>query len=81
MVGLFVTALVGVYTIEDIWEKFEDAKIPTRDQAKHRGTRINCLIIVPILVFMTSFKIHFLLLNHTGPGDAQKHESSLPSQS
>ncbi|KAF8804383.1 hypothetical protein BYT27DRAFT_7340253 [Phlegmacium glaucopus] len=71
MVGLFVTALVGVYTIEDIWEKFEDAKIPIRDQAKHWGAQIKCLIIVPILVFMASFKIHFLLLNHTGPGDAQ----------
>ena len=28
MIGLFVTALVGVYTIEDLWEKFGDTKMP-----------------------------------------------------
>ena len=27
MIGLFVTALVGVYTIEDLWEKFGDTKM------------------------------------------------------
>ena len=27
MVGLFVTALVGLYTIEDLWEKFGDLKM------------------------------------------------------
>jgi dolichyl-phosphate-mannose-protein mannosyltransferase len=28
MIGLFVTALVGIYTIEDLWEKFGDVKMP-----------------------------------------------------
>jgi hypothetical protein len=27
MIGLFVTALVGVYTIEDLWDKFGDTKM------------------------------------------------------
>lgn len=27
-VGLFVTCLVGVYTIEDLWDKFGDLKMP-----------------------------------------------------
>jgi hypothetical protein len=27
MIGLFVTALVGLYTIEDLWEKFGDLKM------------------------------------------------------
>ncbi|KAF8902820.1 glycosyl transferase [Gymnopilus junonius] len=68
MIGLFVTALVGVYTIEDLWEKFGDTKMTWREQAKHWGARVLCLIIVPILVFMLSFKIHFMILNHSGPG-------------
>ncbi|KAJ7116308.1 glycosyltransferase family 39 protein [Mycena epipterygia] len=71
MVGLFVTALVGLYTIEDLWEKFGDLKMPVRDQIKHWGARVACLIVLPILVFMASFKIHFMVLNQTGPGDAQ----------
>lgn len=28
LVGLFVTALVGLYTIEDLWNKFGDTKMP-----------------------------------------------------
>lgn len=27
LIGLFVTALVGLYTIEDLWEKFGDLKM------------------------------------------------------
>ncbi|KAJ7704861.1 glycosyltransferase family 39 protein [Mycena rosella] len=71
MVGLFVTALVGLYTIEDLWGKFGDLKMPVRDQVKHWVARVGCLIVIPILVFMASFKVHFMILNHSGPGDAQ----------
>jgi dolichyl-phosphate-mannose-protein mannosyltransferase len=71
LVGLFVTALVGLYTIEDLWDKFGDLKMSWRDQARHWGARIACLIVLPILVYMASFKIHFMILNQSGPGDAQ----------
>ena len=27
MIGLFVTALVGIYTIEDLWDKFGDSRL------------------------------------------------------
>ena len=35
------------------------------------GTGVICLIILPILVYMASFKFHFMILNNSGPGDAQ----------
>ncbi|KAI0063415.1 glycosyltransferase family 39 protein [Artomyces pyxidatus] len=70
-VGLFVTALVGLYTIEDLWEKFGDLRMSARTQLWHWGARVACLIVLPILVYMASFKMHFLILNHSGPGDAQ----------
>ncbi|KII88281.1 glycosyltransferase family 39 protein [Plicaturopsis crispa FD-325 SS-3] len=70
-VGFFVTALVGLYTIEDLWDKFGDLKMSVRDQLRHWIARIACLIILPIAVYMFSFKMHFLVLNHSGPGDAQ----------
>ncbi|KAH7906103.1 glycosyltransferase family 39 protein [Hygrophoropsis aurantiaca] len=70
-VGLFVTAVVGLYTIEDLWEKFGDLRMSKRDQIRHWSARVICLIIVPILVYMASFKMHFIILNHSGPGDAQ----------
>ncbi|KAG8908186.1 Protein O-mannosyltransferase 2 [Tulasnella sp. 403] len=70
-VGLFVTALVGLYTIEDLWDKFGDLRMPVRVYIKHWIARIGCLIVLPLLVYMASFKLHFLILNHSGTGDSQ----------
>ncbi|PKK76569.1 PMT-domain-containing protein [Rhizophagus irregularis] len=70
-VGLFATALVGLYTIEDLWDKFGDLSIPKSIYLKHWIARIICLIILPILIYMLSFSIHFSILTNSGPGDAQ----------
>ncbi|OSD08401.1 glycosyltransferase family 39 protein [Trametes coccinea BRFM310] len=70
-VGFFVTALVGAYTIEDLWEKFGDLRMSVREQLWHWGARVACLIVLPMMIYMASFKLHFLILNHSGPGDAQ----------
>lgn len=97
LVGLFCTALVGLYTIEDLWNKFGDLKMPKvrvvnppprrlratlRESilnltsfkvvlAQHTIARVVGLIIVPVLVYMFSFYVHFLVLENSGPGDAQ----------
>ncbi|KAK6226372.1 dolichyl-phosphate-mannose-protein mannosyltransferase [Colletotrichum tabaci] len=71
LVGLFVTALVGLYTIEDLWNKFGDTKMPVTTLSAHVVTRVVGLIIVPFLVYMLSFALHFAILDQTGPGDAQ----------
>lgn len=70
MVGLFATALIGVYTLADLWIKFGDTKMPYKVYLWHWITRIVSLIFVPIAIFMVFYKIHFVVLNHTGPGDA-----------
>ncbi|CAG8608238.1 6097_t:CDS:10 [Diversispora eburnea] len=70
-VGLFVTALVGLYTIEDLWEKFGDLSMPKTVYIQHWIARIGGLIILPLLVYMLSFAIHFAILHNSGPGDAQ----------
>ncbi|KAJ2967732.1 hypothetical protein NQ176_g9521 [Zarea fungicola] len=71
LVGLFVTALVGLYTIEDLWAKFGNVKMPVTTLGAHVVTRVVGLIIVPFLIYMLSFALHFAILNKTGPGDAQ----------
>src|SRR5271163_2025276 len=70
-VGLFCTAMVGLYTAEDLWNKFGDLKMPKTELASHVGLRVLGLIVIPILVYMFSFWIHFLVLENSGPGDAQ----------
>ena len=88
-VGLFCTAIVGLYTIEDLWNKFGDVKMPEVGDknwskavlirltslqivlAKHLMARVLGLIIIPALVYIFSFYVHFLILENSGPGDAQ----------
>ncbi|MCJ1399559.1 Protein O-mannosyltransferase 2 [Xylographa trunciseda] len=70
-VGLFCTALVGLYTAEDLWNKFGDLDMPVITFAEHLASRVVGLIIVPLMVYMFSFYIHFLILENSGPGDAQ----------
>ncbi|MCJ1230513.1 Protein O-mannosyltransferase 2 [Toensbergia leucococca] len=70
-VGLFCTALVGLYTIEDLWNKFGEFKMPKVEYGQHIVARVVGLIVIPSLVYMFSFYLHFLVLENSGPGDAQ----------
>ncbi|KAJ5136979.1 hypothetical protein N7448_005533 [Penicillium atrosanguineum] len=70
-VGFFCTAIVGLYTVEDLWKKFGDIKMPQTVLAKHLFARVGGLIVIPLLVYMFSFYLHFLVLENSGPGDAQ----------
>lgn len=71
LVGLFVTALVGLYTVEDLWNKFGNLRMPHTELSAHVAARVVGLIIVPALVYMFSFALHFAILQNSGPGDAQ----------
>ena len=70
-VGLFATALVGLYTAEDLWHKFGDLKMPKVELGAHVVSRVTGLIVIPMMVYMFTFWIHFLVLENSGPGDAQ----------
>ncbi|KAK9364599.1 Dolichyl-phosphate-mannose-protein mannosyltransferase-domain-containing protein [Lipomyces kononenkoae] len=70
-VGALTTALVGIYTIHDLWDKFGDLKMPLVTYIKHWIARIICLIVLPLTIYLACFKIHFSILVNSGPGDAQ----------
>lgn len=70
-VGLFIVAVVGVYTIEDLWDLFGDFKMPKKTYLGHWLARIIGLIIIPAIIYLISFALHFALLYKSGPGDAQ----------
>ncbi|KAI8909750.1 Dolichyl-phosphate-mannose-protein mannosyltransferase-domain-containing protein [Gorgonomyces haynaldii] len=70
-VGLFVIALVGLHTLDDLWEMLGDLKMPLKTYASHWAARISFLIVLPVSVYMFTFVMHFAILNRSGPGDAQ----------
>ncbi|CDR44682.1 CYFA0S15e01420g1_1 [Cyberlindnera fabianii] len=70
MVGLFVTSLVGIYTVVDLWTMMRDDAVPFNKYIGHWAARILALIVIPFSVFLLSFKVHFELLSGSGPGDA-----------
>ncbi|CAG61228.1 uncharacterized protein GVI51_K00825 [Nakaseomyces glabratus] len=69
-VGLFITLVVGLFTIIDLLEHYWNKKESRKIYYKHWILRIINLIIIPFLVYLFCFKIHFLLLYKSGTGDA-----------
>jgi len=69
-VGLFTIATVGVCTILRLWLLLGDLRVSPRMWAKHFLARAVCLILIPILFYMTMFQLHFLILGSSGEGDA-----------
>ena len=67
-VGLFVTAVVGIYTIIDLWVKFWDTNFSWIKYAKIWFKRIICLIVIPTSLYILFFKIHLGLLYLPGDG-------------
>lgn len=68
-VGLFIILQVGWNTISDLWHLFGDLSLSLATMWKHLMARILCLIVLPLVIYMATFAIHFLVLNKSGPGD------------
>lgn len=73
-VGIFITAVIGLYTIYDLMIKtyqLTSAKyrINIGEYLLHWLTRIVTLIIIPFVLYLTFFRIHFSLLSRSGSGD------------
>jgi dolichyl-phosphate-mannose-protein mannosyltransferase len=47
------------------------ANIGQRTYINHWIARGAALIVLPAMIYMASFKVHFMILNRSGPGDAQ----------
>ena len=71
MVGLFVIAQVGLHTIVHLYKLYTDVKIVSIPiWFKNFVARVLALIIVPVLLFLGMFYVHFEILNKSGPGDS-----------
>lgn len=71
LVGLFVVALIGLATVQDLWRLLDIRRgLSMTDCIYHFVSRVLALIVIPLLLYLTLFAIHFAVLNKTGPGDA-----------
>ncbi|KAJ1953684.1 Protein O-mannosyltransferase 2, partial [Linderina pennispora] len=68
-VGLFVIALVGLCTIEELFGLYSDRTTGAATQIKHWAARAVCLIVIPVAIYLACFKAHFAILNTRGTGD------------
>lgn len=63
-VGLLTFATLGVATLKQLWDH------RGRLWIRHFLARAICLIVLPIMVYMAFFQIHFWILNQSGEGDS-----------
>lgn len=68
-VGLFTIATIGLGTLRQLWLLLGNLKVTPRMWARHFAARTVCLIIIPTLVYMACFKVHFWILDQSGDGD------------
>ncbi|KAJ1730090.1 hypothetical protein LPJ61_003204 [Coemansia biformis] len=69
-VGLFLVATIGVWTLKDLWERLGDLNISMPQYAKHFAARTLALVVVPLVVYLFWFQIHFMVLHKSGDGNA-----------
>ncbi|KIJ29707.1 glycosyltransferase family 39 protein, partial [Sphaerobolus stellatus SS14] len=68
-VGLFTIATIGFSTIKQLWTLLGDLRVSPRLFIRHFIARAICLIVIPILFYMSMFQIHFMILQSSGDGD------------
>lgn len=68
-VGLFVIVFIGLNTIRDLWRMMGNLKLTLEVIFQHFAARVFCLILLPLVLYMVSFAVHFSVLNLSGPGD------------
>lgn len=69
-VGLFITLVVGLYTVMELYSFHFSPLVSRKLIFKHWTIRIIDLIIIPFLIYLFCFKIHFTILYKSGTGDA-----------
>ncbi|XP_065206014.1 protein O-mannosyl-transferase 2 [Planococcus citri] len=68
-VGLFTVILVGLKTIEELWDILGDLQKSFTYTVKHFTARFIGLVVFPILLYVSFFYIHLQVLNRSGNGD------------
>ena len=72
-VGAFTFFAIGVPVMIDLWDLLNvnrpGGALSLPEFGRHFGARVIGLIVVPFLVYLFWFQVHFAILNRSGPGD------------
>lgn len=71
-VGAFTFFSIGVPVCIDLWDLLDVKRknaLSLEGFLKHFGARVIGLIIVPFLLYLFWFQVHFAILQRSGPGD------------
>ncbi|KAH6496737.1 hypothetical protein HBI55_088550 [Parastagonospora nodorum] len=72
-VGVFTFFSVGVPVAIDLWDlmdvKRRQGALSLPEFGKHLAARVIGLIVVPFLLYLFWFQVHFSILSRSGPGD------------
>lgn len=68
-VGLFVVALVGLFTAYDLWRLYSNLANSLLTVGRHFLARALCLILLPVLLYTFFFWVHLAVLYRSGNGD------------
>ncbi|KAJ2234625.1 Protein O-mannosyltransferase 2 [Coemansia sp. RSA 485] len=70
-VGFLAVALVGLYTLYELYDIFGQDEVRVGSYLLHWVARGMALIAIPVAIYMACFMIHFSLLYKSGSGDAE----------
>ncbi|KAK0835323.1 Dolichyl-phosphate-mannose--protein mannosyltransferase 4 [Friedmanniomyces endolithicus] len=72
-VGAFTFFSIGVPVAIDLWDLLDinrkQGPLSLPDFGKHLAARIIGLIVVPFMMYLFWFQVHFAILSRSGPGD------------
>ncbi|KAI8367622.1 glycosyltransferase family 39 protein [Radiomyces spectabilis] len=68
-VGLFLIATIGSSTVKDLWHLWGNLSVSKSHFIRHFMARAMCLIVLPVLIYVFTFYIHFIVLRYSGEGD------------
>ncbi|CAG8628482.1 15524_t:CDS:10, partial [Cetraspora pellucida] len=65
-VGFFTIMFIVLLTIKELWDLLGDLHLPATRWAKHFLSRILCLLVIPMILYMVVFAIHFSMIENNG---------------
>ncbi|KAI5999336.1 glycosyltransferase family 39 protein [Pisolithus orientalis] len=69
--GILTVLTIGVAVLIDLWDILDIKKGHTLEHFwKHFLARALGLIVVPFIIYLSFFYVHFAVLTHSGPGDS-----------